>query len=194
MYPYGCGGSNPPPGTTIISTNLKKISYNLNKIFATRLPQEKIPYKKAEFADRDSKSKNPMKKLATITLILGILLTVLFPFIFTAFSIGIDFTNTGEIGDTIGGITAPIIGLVGSILVYLALQSQIEANENLNKQFKLQKTQDFNNRKYRNLITQFEIVREELKLIQLKSSNGAAAITNILHLSIENQTIIQRNL
>jgi hypothetical protein len=47
----------------------------------------------------------------------------------------ISFTDTGEIGDTIGGITAPILGFFGSILVYLALKAQIEANEQVRLQF-----------------------------------------------------------
>jgi hypothetical protein len=34
----------------------------------------------------------------------------------------------GTVGDTIGGITAPISGLIGSILIYLALKAQLDAN------------------------------------------------------------------
>lgn len=34
----------------------------------------------------------------------------------------------GTVGDTIGGITSPISGLIGSILIYLALKAQINAN------------------------------------------------------------------
>jgi hypothetical protein len=37
-------------------------------------------------------------------------------------------SSTGVIGDTIGGITSPIIGLIGAILVYLSFQEQIKAN------------------------------------------------------------------
>lgn len=50
------------------------------------------------------------------------------------------FTNTGEIGDTIGGTTAPFLGFFGSILVYLALKAQIEANEQVRLQFEKQET------------------------------------------------------
>ncbi|TRW22421.1 hypothetical protein FMM05_18125 [Flavobacterium zepuense] len=39
-----------------------------------------------------------------------------------------DFTATGQIGDTIGGLTAPIIGLFGAILVYVSFQAQLKAN------------------------------------------------------------------
>ncbi|AXT49692.1 hypothetical protein D1818_02220 [Aquimarina sp. BL5] len=40
-----------------------------------------------------------------------------------------DFSNTGGIGDTIGGITAPFINGLAAILVFLAFKAQIKANE-----------------------------------------------------------------
>jgi len=39
------------------------------------------------------------------------------------------FCETGQIGDTIGGTMAPIVGLAGSIIVYLALREQVKANK-----------------------------------------------------------------
>lgn len=39
-----------------------------------------------------------------------------------------DLSNSGPVGDTIGGITAPIINLVGAILVYASFRQQLEAN------------------------------------------------------------------
>lgn len=40
-----------------------------------------------------------------------------------------DFSQTGQIGDTIGGITAPIINVIGAILIYLSFKAQIRANK-----------------------------------------------------------------
>jgi hypothetical protein len=40
----------------------------------------------------------------------------------------IDVSNTGQIGDTIGGLTSPIIGLIGSILIYISFREQLKAN------------------------------------------------------------------
>lgn len=34
----------------------------------------------------------------------------------------------GPVGDTIGGITSPVSQLLGSILIYLALKAQLDAN------------------------------------------------------------------
>lgn len=58
--------------------------------------------------------------------------------VFTQFSLFFSFENTGEIGDTIGGITAPFMSFFGSILVYLALKSQIDANTEFKRQFERQ--------------------------------------------------------
>lgn len=38
-------------------------------------------------------------------------------------------TTIGQIGDIIGGSTAPFLSLIGSCLVYFALKSQVQANE-----------------------------------------------------------------
>ncbi len=40
----------------------------------------------------------------------------------------LDFSQSGQIGDTIGGITAPFMSLVGSGLVYLSFRMQVEMN------------------------------------------------------------------
>ncbi|MEO2053320.1 MAG: hypothetical protein ABGX00_16310 [Allomuricauda sp.] len=50
------------------------------------------------------------------------------PYIFTQFSIGPSFIGTGEIGDTIGGLTAPFINLAAAFLVYKSFTAQIQAN------------------------------------------------------------------
>ncbi len=42
---------------------------------------------------------------------------------------GIPFNDTGQIGDTIGGITAPLIGLLSAVLVYITFKAQIRANK-----------------------------------------------------------------
>ena len=40
-----------------------------------------------------------------------------------------DFSNVGQVGDTIGGITAPFVGLLGAYLVYKAFEAQVKANQ-----------------------------------------------------------------
>lgn len=50
----------------------------------------------------------------------------------------IDFNNSGEVGDTIGGITAPFLSIIGSVLIYLTLKSQIKANKEVSDQINIQ--------------------------------------------------------
>jgi len=60
--------------------------------------------------------------------ILAFILTLNLPWILVSGSI-IDFTESGQIGDTIGGITAPFIGLISAFLVYKAFRQQKIAND-----------------------------------------------------------------
>lgn len=62
--------------------------------------------------------------------IIGLLLLFL-PLLLTqnAFLPRFNFTNSGQIGDTIGGTTAPFIGFFAAVLVYLSFQQQLKANE-----------------------------------------------------------------
>lgn len=63
-------------------------------------------------------------------LIVGITLVVFTPYLLssTPWSI-VDFSETGQIGDTIGGISAPICSLVGAILVFYSFKAQVIANK-----------------------------------------------------------------
>jgi hypothetical protein len=60
-----------------------------------------------------------------ILLIAGVIFLPWF-FTQTVFSV-YNFSTTGQIGDTIGGITAPFINGIGAILVYLAFKEQVKA-------------------------------------------------------------------
>lgn len=40
-----------------------------------------------------------------------------------------DFSNLGQVGDTIGGITSPFVGLLSAYLIYKAFIIQVEANK-----------------------------------------------------------------
>ena len=50
------------------------------------------------------------------------------PLIFTQ-SGCIDFTATGEIGDTIGGTMSPFVGIAGVLMTFVAFMMQVRANE-----------------------------------------------------------------
>ena len=70
----------------------------------------------------NSNNENEIKKslrYAKILLLIGAPITFLTPIIFTQEAWFFDFTNSGQVGDTIGGITAPFMNLLGAILVIL---------------------------------------------------------------------------
>ena len=50
------------------------------------------------------------------------------PYLLTQHSI-IDFTKTGQIGDTIGGIMGPFVGILAAVLTFMAFWIQYQANE-----------------------------------------------------------------
>ena len=57
---------------------------------------------------------------------LGLLIT---PFVLTQKWITIiDFSETGEVGDTIGGTLGPLVALIGAILVYISFREQYRTN------------------------------------------------------------------
>lgn len=69
------------------------------------------------------------------TFVIGCCVIMIIPALFTlrvSFLPG--YLITGQIGDTIGGTTAPFIGLFSAILVYLSFQEQIKANRLLSGQ------------------------------------------------------------
>ena len=65
--------------------------------------------------------------------------------------------STGWIGDTIGGITAPFIGLVNILLLIWTLHKQIEFNED---QLKTQRNEQFKTAFFQMLQTQRELLHE----------------------------------
>jgi hypothetical protein len=73
-----------------------------------------------------------MKDRKLLYLVFGLLfICIASIWLFTRNVIIDDFklTQTGQIGDTIGGITSPLINIVGSILVYLSFKEQFRANQ-----------------------------------------------------------------
>jgi hypothetical protein len=80
-----------------------------------------------------SKGWNDNKGLLIGLILLGIVLPV-YIYLISFMDWGFDLTDKGTIGDAIGGITAPIIGIIGAMLVYLSFRSQVRANQLLSNQ------------------------------------------------------------
>lgn len=92
----------------------------------------------------------------------GIGLIIISPFIFTRNLGVIDFSNTGQIGDTIGGITAPIVNLLGALLVFFALKAQVDANSLIQTQFESQNKEELKKKGLQYVLEQFKMIREDI--------------------------------
>lgn len=119
--------------------------------------------------------KNKTLTWVKIILAVGILLIICAPFLLTL-SIGLlNFTNTGEIGDTIGGTTAPIASLLGSVLVFYALKAQIDANMIIQQQLEDQKSEELTRKKINYISGQIDFISKEIdnfRIIERKSGSS----------------------
>ena len=71
-------------------------------------------------------------KFGPYAILLIVIFTIIcfFPILFTKLPIFVaDFSNTGQIGDTIGGIIGPFVAIIASCLTFLAFWVQYKANE-----------------------------------------------------------------
>lgn len=98
-----------------------------------------------------------LSKKAGCLFFIAFIITLTAPYFITQYSVWpyLDFSNTGSIGDTIGGITAPIINLFAAFLVYLAFREQVKANE-------IQVTSLNNEKKQRRTESSFNVALAEL--------------------------------
>jgi hypothetical protein len=114
---------------------------------------------------KDQKPSSVKTNIKVLLVISGVLLILTSPWIFVQLH---EFEKTGDIGDTIGGITSPFVGLLGAIFVYYALREQIKANDMTVKQFadqdKDNKINRFENRFYE-LLALHKATVDEISLV-----------------------------
>lgn len=106
---------------------------------------------------------NNILKFSTFILITGVIFAIVAPFIFTRDFGGISFKETGPIGDTIGGITAPIVNLIGAVLVFFALHAQIEANKIIQNQIDSQKSDAIKSKNFDNLLRIYAELKKDIE-------------------------------
>jgi hypothetical protein len=80
-----------------------------------------------------------------------------------------DYTNTGEIGDTIGGISSPFIGIAAAVLTFLAFYMQFKANEMHSKQFMVQKKENERNKHESTIVF---LMRQNRSIVDSMSIGG----------------------
>ena len=103
------------------------------------------------------------------------------PYIFTRETfLWFDFEKTGQIGDTIGGITAPVINLFAALLIYIAFKEQVRANEIQISALKEEKTSRINDIRYETIISELNWCANEYDKISYKEVVGVKAIDMII--------------
>jgi len=112
----------------------------------------------------------------TIVVIFIVLICVVlsFPYFFVEYSwFNLDFRNTGQIGDTIGGITGPFIAIIASFLTFIAFWVQYQANEQQKRDLQIER---FESKFY----TMLEIHRQNVNEISINEAvNGRLAFSQL---------------
>jgi len=90
-----------------------------------------------------------------------LILIAVSPILFSQFSTYFSFENTGEIGDTIGGVTAPFVNLLAAYLVYKSFTAQIRANQQQRDDHKAQMEQLSKEHNFNYITNLFALVRDD---------------------------------
>ena len=112
-------------------------------------------------------------------LVLGVIASLTAPFLLTREGY-ISFTQTGQIGDTIGGITAPITSLVGSVLVFLALREQIIANQVTQKQIQAHRMEEQTKKEVMYVSELYKYFTRNIQNYETKYYKGHKAIMKVM--------------
>jgi len=109
-------------------------------------------------------------------------ITLLAPYFLTQFSIWpyVDFSRTGSIGDTIGGITAPIINLFAAFLVYVAFREQIKANELQVKSLNSEKSHRKTESAFNVVLSELNWCSDEYDKVEYNGVKGTGAINELM--------------
>jgi hypothetical protein len=132
--------------------------------------------------------KNP---LTWLLIFLVVILVFSIPLFVINLSVGgwSDYSSSGQIGDTIGGITAPIVNLISAFLVFLALKAQIDANNVIQKQIDESREERDVETHSKELNTLFSYLEKQVSSIEYvgidgNTYNGTKGISRILERTI----------
>lgn len=123
----------------------------------------------------------------SIIVLLSVIIVICWlPYLLTQYSV-FDFTSTGQIGDTIGGIMGPFVGILAAILTFMAFWTQYQANEvqrfsTKDNKIEIQKQQQRYeiDRFESKWLMLFDVYRETVKSIQCAKETGKSAFKELL--------------
>ncbi len=84
-----------------------------------------------------------------------------------------DFSETGQIGDTIGGITSPFINLLAAWLIYKSFMAQVKANKEVQTQIRnnrLEFEEDLKRRNFDSALTMYNMLFDDIKSFNVTST------------------------
>ncbi|MEW5797761.1 MAG: hypothetical protein AB1728_02035 [Bacteroidota bacterium] len=90
-----------------------------------------------------------------------------------------NLSSYANVGDTIGGITAPIIGLLGVLLVYFSFKEQSRANDIQIKALNEETRRNINSQEFNVLLDLYKQIKSDYDSIYFSSK--VAKITRPLH-------------
>lgn len=122
--------------------------------------------------------KNNLVLIAFFLLLLGTLIACGLPWLLTSYSV-LDLSETGQIGDTLGGIMGPVIAIVAAALTFLAFWVQFQANQEQRKEIasnkkEIEKQQDkYLLDKFENsLMTKMNFYQDTVKSLRYCNHDG----------------------
>ena len=87
-------------------------------------------------------------------------------------------TKTRPLGDTIGGLTSPIVNLLSAFLLYVTLIKQIDANKKQDEQLLDQKNAEMNQRERENFLDDINSLRDDINDIYNRINENGRKIFN----------------
>lgn len=129
-------------------------------------------------------------KMSHLLLIIGVIIFIIptiavLPALIRSF----DFSTTGQIGDTIGGITSPFINAIGAVLVYLAFKEQIRANKLIMEQQMFQHVQEQIHRLEEDFMNVDKAIDEVLRSLEQSRAIQDYSFNDLLNYRIDNKAL-----
>ena len=137
-------------------------------------------------------------KWAVWTICVGAFLSIILPALLSQFywkfwgDKGVNFHDTGQVGDTIGGVAGPILNFAGLLVVYFSLREQAKSTADQKEQFEKDQIRSENENVLGTalkLLDDLKIEVEKLlgdQTLSQHNSTAQASITNNLELKFRN--------
>lgn len=126
----------------------------------------------------DRKQRKVLSPWFMATIAIAMVFASIVLFTLPAFWSVFNLSDTGQIGDTIGGIAAPIVGILGAVLVYMSFKEQLEANRIQRNALNDEILRSNNIKEMDIFIRLFDTVRDYFEGFEFNEKKGSEAFIN----------------